>query len=155
MLRGGLIDQMICEELTAREPRLLPLNAEMRVLTAADTPAMVNLARLTEPGPFELRTPELGIFFGIFHQCCLVAMAGERLSLPGYVEVSAVCTHPEVRGRGYAPALMSTVIAHIREQRKVPFLHSFSDNAAAIAVYRRLGFKFRRNFHLAVLQNET
>jgi predicted GNAT family acetyltransferase len=119
-----------------------------------NVPAMIELARLTEPGPFQLRTIELGAFFGIFHGDGLMAMSGQRLSLPGFVEVSAVCTHPEARGRGYAPALMSRVMEHIRAQGKTPMLHSFSDNAPAIAVYRSLGFVFRRNFQLAVLRND-
>ncbi len=154
LLRGGLLDQMVCDEPRQRQPHLLPLDAEMRPLTAEDAHAMVALATLTEPGPFHLRTIELGAFFGIFHACRLVAMAGQRLCLPGYVEVSAVCTHPDFRGRGYAPALMSTVMEHILAHGKTPILHSFSSNAAAIAVYRGLGFTFRRNFHLAVLQND-
>jgi predicted GNAT family acetyltransferase len=82
-------------------------------------------------------------------------MSGQRLSLPGHVEVSAVCTHPDARGRGYAPALMSTVMEHIVEQGKTPMLHSFSSNASAIAVYRSLGFALSRNFHLAVLRNDS
>ncbi|MGO9340290.1 MAG: GNAT family N-acetyltransferase [Terracidiphilus sp.] len=154
LLRGGLLDQIVCAEPRQRQPHLLPLEAEMRPLTAAEAHAMVDLATLTEPGPFHIRTIELGAFFGIFHRCRLVAMAGQRLSLPGYVEVSAVCTHPDFRGRGYAPALMSTVMEHIVAQGKTPLLHSFSSNAAAIAVYRGLGFTFRRSFHLAVLQND-
>lgn len=154
LLRGGLLDQMVCDEPRHRQSHLLPLDAEMRPLTAADAQFMVDLATLTEPGPFHLRTIELGVFFGVFHNCRLVAMAGQRLSLPGYVEVSAVCTHPDFRGRGYAPALMSTVMEHILSQGKTPMLHSFSSNAAAIAVYRGLGFTFRRTFHLAVLRND-
>jgi len=154
LLRGGLLDQMISTEPAQRQAHLLPLDAEMRPLTAADAEAMVALATLTEPGPFHLRTIELGAFFGIFHGCRLVAMAGQRLSLPGYVEVSGVCTHPDFPGRGYAPTLMSTVMEHIVAQSKTPILHSFFDNAAAIAVYRSLGFTFHRNFHLAVLQND-
>jgi GNAT superfamily N-acetyltransferase len=154
LLRGGLLDQMVCDEPRPRQPHLLPLGVEIRPLTAADAKFMVDLAALTEPGPFHLRTIELGVFFGIFLNCRLVAMAGQRLSLPGYVEVSAVCTHPDFRGRGYAPALMSTVMEHIVAQGKTPILHSFSSNAAAIAVYQGLGFTFRRNFHLAVLRND-
>jgi predicted GNAT family acetyltransferase len=137
-----------------RKPRLLPLEAEMRSLTAVDAPAMVELAQLTEPGPFQLRTIELGAFFGIFHGCSLMAMSGQRLSLPGFIEVSAVCTHPDARGRGYAPALMSTVMEDIRARGKTPILHSLSSNEPAIAVYRSLGFTLRRTFHLAILQND-
>ena len=154
LLRGGLIDQMVCTEPARREHRLLPLEATMRPLTAGDAHAMMELAQLTEPGPFQLRTIELGAFYGIFHGCRLVAMVGERLRLPGYIEVSAVCTHPDVRGRGYAQALMSTVMDHIYAQGKTPILHSFASNASAITVYRRLGFTRRRSFELAILQND-
>ena len=152
--RGGLLDQMVCAGPLKRQKRLLPLEAEVRPLTQEDAPAMVELAKLTEPGPFYLRTLELGAFYGVFHGCRLMAMSGQRLRLPGHVEVSAVCTHPDARGRGYAPALMSTVMEHIVEQGKMPILHSFSNNAAAIAVYRSLGFTISRNFHLAVLHND-
>jgi ribosomal protein S18 acetylase RimI-like enzyme len=154
LLRGGLLDQMVCTEPGKRAQRLLPLEATMRPLTAADAHAMMELAQLTEPGPFHARTIELGAFYGIFHGCRLVAMAGQRLSLPGFIEVSAVCTHSDVRGRGYAPALMSTVMDHIYAQGKTPMLHSFASNDAAIAVYRRLGFTWHRSFELAVLQND-
>ena len=151
---GGVLDQMVREGPVQRQKRLLPLEAEVRPLTKQDAPAMVELAKRTKPGPFYLRTLELGAFFGIFHGCRLMAMSGQRLSLPGHVEVSAVCTHPDARGRGYAPALMSTVMEHIVEQGKTPILHSLSTNAPAIALYRSLGFTLSRNFHLAVLQNE-
>ena len=156
LVRGGLLDQMVCvQPPSPNAPRGVDApGVEMRSLNAADVPAMIELARLTEPGPFQQRTIELGAFFGILHGDRLMAMAGQRLSLPGFVEVSAVCTHPEARGRGYAPALMSCVMEHIRAQGKTPLLHSFSDNAPAIAVYRSLGFVFRRNFQLAVLRND-
>jgi GNAT superfamily N-acetyltransferase len=154
LLRGGVLDQMVQTSHAERAVNLLPLEAEVRPLSKTDVPAMVELAKLTEPGPFASRTIELGIFFGIFHGCRLVAMAGQRLHLPGFIEVSAVCTHPDVRGRGYAAILMSSVIEHIRAQGKTPILHTFSNNTGAIAVYQRLGFSLRRTFNLAVLGSD-
>ena len=121
-----------------------------RQLTAADAPAMVALAELTEPGPFRIRTVELGNFFGIFHGNSLVAMAGKRMHLPGMVEVSGVCTHPEARGRGYAAHLMSTVIDEIESEGKTAFLHALAENPA-IRIYQHLGFRLRQNFHFAVI----
>ena len=128
---------------------------EFRPLTTADVPEMVALAELTEPGPFRDRTIELGPFFGIFEAGRLVAMAGERMHLPRYVEVSAVCTHPDARGRGYARMLISIVMDEIRQRGKTPFLHSYADNESAIRVYRTLGFRQRRTFELAVLRNDA
>ncbi len=80
-----------------------------------DVPEMVALAELTKPGPFGTRTRELGEYLGIRKTKRLVAMAGERLHLPGYTEVSAVCTHPDFQGRGYARELMS--ILHAQNHR--------------------------------------
>lgn len=153
LVRGGQLDQRI-----ALQPALvraaLPANAQLRALTADDAPAMVALAELTEPGPFRLRTLELGNYFGIFEDGRLAAMAGQRLSLPGCAEVSAVCTHPEARGRGYARMLMSRVMEEILRTGKVPFLHTFADNYGAIRVYDGLGFWLRRSFALAVVRWE-
>jgi predicted GNAT family acetyltransferase len=122
-----------------------------RRLTASDAPAMVALAELTEPGPFRLRTLELGNFYGIFHGDALVAMSGKRMHLPGLVEVSGVCTHPDARGRGYAAHLMSIVIDEIDREGEVPFLHAFADNPA-VRLYERLGFEVRQRFELAVIR---
>lgn len=153
LLRGGTIQQMI-----AHHPVIAPASslggAELRRLTTADAPAMVALAELTEPGPFRLRTLELGNFFGIFDAGRLMAMAGKRMHLPGHVEVSAVCTHPEARGRGYAGMLMSRVIAEIVQSGRVPFLHTFADNHGAIRLYQSLGFTVRQAFELAVVERE-
>lgn len=154
LVRGGLLVQMICRAVPDAEPRSLPLETSIRRLTTADVPGMMALAELTEPGPFRDRTIELGIFFGAFESDRLVAMAGQRMALPQFIEVSAVCTHPDARGKGYARALMSLVMDDIRLRGKTPFLHAFADNFSAIRVYENLGFTLRRNFHLAVLKNE-
>lgn len=154
MVRGGLLTQMVSETPAAEAPLKLTRGEQFRPLAAADVPEMVALAELTEPGPFRDRTIELGAFFGIFEAGRLVAMAGERLHLPKHVEVSAVCTHPDARGRGYARMLISTVTHEIRQRGKIPFLHSFADNQPAIRVYESLGFRQRRTFELAVLKGK-
>lgn len=127
---------------------------ESRKLSPTDAPAMVALAELTEPGPFRLRTIELGNFYGIFHAGQLVSMAGKRLHLTGLVEVSGVCTHPDARGRGYARQLMSIVIEEIEREGKQAFLHALAENPA-IRLYEQLGFTLTHNFHFAVLIRES
>ena len=154
ILRTGLIDQMVClahrnEESAQPAPEPAP-----RRLATADVPAMLELAALTEPGPFERRTIELGAFFGIFDGRRLLAMAGQRLHLPGFTEVSGVCTHPDARGRGYARILMTRVMEEISKRGETPFLHVLSENSAAISVYQSLGFIARRTLHLAVIRND-
>jgi GNAT superfamily N-acetyltransferase len=154
MQRDGLLSQMVCRERTVAGAVQPPPSATLRRLNTEDVPAMVALAELTEPGPFRDRTIELGQFHGAFHGDRLVAMAGQRMNAPGFTEVSAVCTHPDARGRGYARLLMTRVMDDIRERGKIPFLHSFAANSNAIRVYESLGFTLRRNLYLAVLKNQ-
>jgi ribosomal protein S18 acetylase RimI-like enzyme len=113
-------------------------------LTQADAPAMLDLVAVTQPGPFGRRTPLLGQYIGIHHGGRLVAMAGERLRLPGYVELSAICVRPEARGRGHAAALTGVLMQRAVADGLVPFLHVRPDNKAAVELYRRLGFATRR-----------
>ena len=114
------------------------------VLSEADSRAMADLVAIAKPGPFGPRTPLLGQYFGVRDGDRLLAMAGERMRLPGYVELSAICAHPEARGRGYAAGLTLQLMQLAFDRGEVPFLHVRPDNAAAVALYRRLGFETRR-----------
>ncbi len=151
ILRGGVIHQMIAVRPGESRVRS-PAGAQLRQLTGADADAMVELAALTEPGPFRLRTIELGSFFGVMQSGRLLAMAGKRLHLPGFIEVSAVCTHPDARGRGYARMLMSRVMDEIVRSGRV---HTLAGNREAIRIYESLGFTVRCSFELAVLRRES
>jgi ribosomal protein S18 acetylase RimI-like enzyme len=117
-----------------------------------DSTEMLELATLTKPGPFGTRTHELGSYVGIRSEGKLVAMAGERLKVPGYTEVSAVCTHPEHTGKGYARVLMTEIMQRIRERGETPMLHVRADNMRAIELYERLGYRTRKQMHFAVLR---
>jgi ribosomal protein S18 acetylase RimI-like enzyme len=120
-------------------------------LGADDAPEMLRLAELTKPGPFSLRTRELGTFLGVRSGKRLAAMAGERLRLPGWTEISGVCTHPEQLGKGYAGALMSELARRIRARGETPLLHVRGDNERAIGLYEKLGFCRRGLSRYAIL----
>ena len=127
-------------------------DVEFSVLTDADVPDMMALVKLTDPGPFAARTVALGEYLGVREGGQLIAMAGERMKFPGFTEISAVCTHPEHRGRGLADALVRTLMRNILGRGEVPFLHIFSDNDAARALYVKLGFARRRSLVVSVLK---
>ena len=120
-------------------------------LTPKDVPEMLDLIHLTEPGPFFERTIELGHYVGIRQDGQLVAMAGERMRPAGFCEVSAVCTHPDYRGRGYAGLVVSRIAAWNWARGDVPFLHVNPENPAAIRVYEKLGFRIRRQLQILVV----
>jgi ribosomal protein S18 acetylase RimI-like enzyme len=143
--RSRWIDQMICE-VSLAPPPVAPL-----ALGTADVPEMLELTAATEPGPFLPRTIQMGSYFGIrASDGRLVAMAGERLKSTECAEISAVCTHPEFRGRGYARALVTFLAAQILAAGKTPFLHVKSENGATV-VYRRIGFRVRAEIYLTVM----
>ena len=147
---GAPLLEMVCEN--GGDSAVPDSSEEICELGPSDSRDMIELTALTKPGPFGSRTHELGTYLGMRRDGKLVAMAGERLKVPGYTEVSAVCTHPEHLGRGYAGILMSEVMRRIWEHGEIPFLHVRQDNARAIAVYERLGFRTRMVLHYVVLQ---
>ena len=128
---------------------------EALTLSSADVPEMLELVRLTEPGPFLQRTIELGKYVGIRRHGALVAMAGERLRFDGWTEISAVCTAPAYRGQGLASRLVSTLVADIQQRSDRVFLHVLTANSNAIRLYEGLGFHARRSRTISVLTRAT
>jgi len=126
--------------------------AGLRALGPADVADMTALVQLTAPGPWFARTAELGRFVGIEVDCRLVAMAGERMRVPGHTEISAVCCHPDFRGRGWPTALMRHVSQAIVARGETPFLHVLGENAPAIALYEKLGMRERLRSRLLILR---
>jgi len=116
-----------------------------------DAPAMYDLATLTRPGPYVVHTNRLGKFIGVKSEGRLVAMAGERMAMPGMREVSGVCTHPDFRGLGYAGALMRVVAERMLARGEVPFLHAYAGNTGAIALYHQLGFRHRADVIASII----
>jgi predicted GNAT family acetyltransferase len=131
-----------------------PVKHSVEDLEISRVDEMLALVELTKPGPFFRRTPELGTYLGIYEARQLVAMAGERLRPFGHTEISAVCTHPEYRGRGYASSLVSSLIQRITKRDEVPFLHVRTENVGAIRVYEKLGFKTRRVINITIVKRD-
>jgi predicted GNAT family acetyltransferase len=112
-------------------------------LTLSNVPDMLELIELTHPGPFLPRTIKIGNYIGIRQNGQLIAMAGERMSVPGYREISAVCTHPDHQGKGYARLLVSNLVNQHCKAGIASFLHVFENNTLAIHLYEKLHFQKR------------
>ncbi len=132
--------QMVCESpLTDVDgPPLIALDARHR----ADVLA---LTALVYPHYFRERTMDLGRYFGIYVDGRLAAMIGERLGTEKFQEISAVCTHPDFGGRGYARRLLAMLSNDVLAAGRVPFLHVSHENAAAKRLYERAGYRLRRD----------
>ncbi|MFB9124769.1 GNAT family N-acetyltransferase [Paraburkholderia dipogonis] len=141
---AGVIHQMIARHGKAESAA----GHDVIRLGDADAKDMLDLAQKTKPGPFGKRTGEMGNYIGIRDQGRLIAMAGERMRVDGYVEISAVCVDEDYRGRGLAGRLIKVLRREIEQREDTPFLHVFSNNTSAIGLYERLGFELRRTFQL-------
>lgn len=110
------------------------------------------LTALVYPHYFRPRTMELGRYFGMYVDGRLAAIIGERLGTPGTREMSAICTHPDFLGRGYARRLTAVLTNETLRAGKLPFLHVAYSNARAKALYERMGYRLRRDIAFMALR---
>lgn len=147
-----LVTERAAVQMVADTADPIEIPAAVEKLGGADVAEMQALADLTKPGPFRSETHRLGTFWGIRHDGRLVAMAGERMKLPGLSEVSGVCSHPDARGHGYGRLLSRLVMGRIVERGEKPFLHAYSDNSTAICLYESLGFAIRSEMRVQCIR---
>jgi ribosomal protein S18 acetylase RimI-like enzyme len=148
-ISGCPLLQMVVSAEDRPEPR--STDAAIVPIGMDDIDDIMALITATKPGPFAPQTPTLGLYIGIRapETGALIAMAGERLRPPGYVELSAVAVDPHHRGKGYAGALLATLVDMAFSRGDVPFLHVLPDNPA-IKLYQNLGFRARRCMTLSL-----
>lgn len=113
------------------------------------------LTSMVYPEFFREHTSDLGTYVGVLQDNRLIAMAGERMAVPGAREISAVCTHPDFLGRGLARALLVTLVNRHREAGLVSFLHVSAGNAGATRLYEKIGFEHRKTLTLTAVDIEV
>jgi ribosomal protein S18 acetylase RimI-like enzyme len=141
----SLKNEMVCQQMIMEgNTSGVDIAEEIIKLNGQYEGALFRLVNLVQPGYFKNKTSQSGDYYGIFQNGELVAAAGERMKMDDFVEVSAIVTHPEHTGKGYAKQLTAHVINKILDQHKLPYLHVAESNTVAIGLYRKLGFKIRR-----------
>lgn len=147
------VKRAVLAQMVADGPPPEPREGEPPIvaLGEADAAEMAALADHAKPGPWGPATHRYGPFFGIRENGRLLAMAGQRIIVPGMAEVSGVSTWEDCRGRGLARALIGHVMRAMVARGEQPFLHSYADNAGAIGLYESLGFRIRREVHVLVI----
>lgn len=136
--------ELVCLQMIIDKKIDLPIEEEIVKLTEKHNEVLCDLVNLVQPGYFKSKTPSLGDYFGIFRDNQLITIAGERMKMNDFTEVSAIITHPDHTGKGYAKQLIAHVVNRIFDQNKVPFLHVVESNIGAIKLYEKLGFVTRR-----------
>ncbi len=129
-----------------------PPDLDLVELGPADAEEMLALAVLTEPGPFSIETHRTGRYFGLRRNGALVAMAGERMRIGGWGEVSAVCVHPTAQRQGLGAALTLAAAKAITDRGDRALLHVRERNDAAHELYRKLGFAARTTITVGIFR---
>lgn len=153
--RKLLVQDVLWQMVATNNDSIAEVNNDIVQLNKTHVPEMIALTKLTNPGPFAERTIEFGSYSGIIKDGVLAAMAGYRMQPGNYVEVSAICTHPNFAGRGFARALLLAKTAEIIRAGKTPFLHVRRDNTRAIDLYKANGYAVRSDMNLYVLQKDV
>lgn len=123
--------------------RLADVPDDGAVLTRADLPALTALYAEAYPGNwFDPRMLETGQYLGIRRDRALVAVAGVHVWSPTYriAVLGNVTTHPDQRNRGLARAAVAGLCRRMLPAVDQITLNVKADNAAALALYARLGF---------------
>ena len=147
-VKRAVLAQMVAD---GAAPPARPGEPAIIALGDSDAPEMAALADHARPGPWGPKTHRYGPFFGIREDGRLLAMAGQRILVPGMAEVSGVATWADCRGRGLARTLIGHVMRQMVARGETPFLHSYADNAGAIGLYESLGFRIRREVHVLAI----
>nr|WP_314897952.1 GNAT family N-acetyltransferase [uncultured Flavobacterium sp.] len=136
--------ELVCLQMIVYNSIDIAINDPIVKLTDEHIDALYELVNLVQPGYFKRKTALLGNYYGIFKNDELVAVTGERMQMNDFIEVSAVVTHPNHTGKGYAKQLVAHTVNEIFNQNKIPYLHVIEDNSGAIQLYEKLGFEIRR-----------
>lgn len=137
-------NELICSQMIIHDKIDIDLGENIVRLTKDYADELYQLVNQVQPGYFKEKTFLVGDYYGILKENKLVAVTGERMKMNKYVEVSAVVTHPSHTGNGYAKQLVAHAVNNIIDQDKIPYLHVAETNAAAISLYKKLGFRTRR-----------
>ncbi|WP_144282199.1 GNAT family N-acetyltransferase [Chryseobacterium echinoideorum] len=140
-----LVKELVCNQMLLNEPIDIEISEQVTELkTTNQKDDLFELVNLVQPGYFMSNTSELGKYYGIYKNDKLIAVTGERMKMNEYTEISAVVTHPEHIGKGYAKQLIAHTCSQIFSENKIPYLHVADTNVGAIRLYEKLGFGTRR-----------
>jgi GNAT superfamily N-acetyltransferase len=142
----GLIieKELVCLQMICSVPIKMEFTENIIPLKETQKRRLAELVNLVQPGYFKEGTSSMGDYYGIFKDDRLVAVTGERMKMYGFTEISAVVTHPDFTGKGFAKQLVAQTVNKNFDQNIIPYLHVAESNISAINLYERSGFIIRR-----------
>lgn len=140
-----IVKELVCLQMVLERPiDLIPQEDIIALETKDQKQALYALVNKVQPGYFKQETSTLGRYIGIYQDQQLVAVSGERMKMNDFTEISAIVTHPDYTGRGYAKQLIKSITKSVFDEGKTPYLHVVASNLSAINLYEYLGFRTRR-----------
>jgi ribosomal protein S18 acetylase RimI-like enzyme len=136
--------ELVCLQMMVGDKIDIAVTEDVTALTNEHNEELFQLVNLVQPGYFRKQTSLLGNYVGIVKNGQLISVTGERMKMNDFVEISAIVTHPDHTGRGYAKQLIAHTVNTIFNQGKTPYLHVLESNSGAIKLYEKLGFARRR-----------
>lgn len=143
-----LNDELVCHQMIIYKKIDEIRNDEIVKLNEKHLDDLLELVKIVYPEYFKKKTYTLGNYYGIYKDNQLLAVTGERMQMKNFTEVSAVITHPDHTGKGYAKQLVAHTVNTIFDQNKTPFLHVSKANIGAIKLYVKLGFQTRKKISI-------
>lgn len=143
-----LNNELVCLQMIIYDKIDFAIKEEIVELNVSHIEDLLGLVKIVYPEYFKKKTADLGSYYGIFKENQLVAVTGERMKMNEFTEVSAVITHPDYAGKGYAKQLVTHAVNSILKQNKIPFLHVAKTNVGAIKLYEKLGFQTRKEISI-------
>ncbi|WP_412984887.1 GNAT family N-acetyltransferase [Pontimicrobium sp. IMCC45349] len=143
----GVNKNLVCNQMLLEKAIDIPTDEQIQIVelkSGYQKRDLYNLVNLVQPGYFKSKTSDLGKYFGIYSDTKLIAVTGERMKMNGFTEISAVVTHPQHTGKGYAKQLIKHTTNQVLNENKIPYLHVAESNIGAIKLYEKLGFITRR-----------
>ncbi|SDG24963.1 GNAT family N-acetyltransferase [Epilithonimonas hungarica] len=148
--------ELVCDQMVL--DRRIDIDIQENIIelqTEIQRDELFKLVNLVQPGYFRNKTADLGSYYGIYKSHQLIAVAGERMKMDGHTELSAIVTHPEHTGKGYAKQLIVHASNKIFNESKIPYLHVADTNFNAIRLYEKLGFLTRKKISFWKLHTNT
>src|SRR5690606_16567927 len=130
-------------QMVREAPPPVPEGREVAEPGASQQADAIGLTALVYPHYFRRRTADLRRYCGSYVVGRPAAMVGERLGPDDTRELSAICTHPDFTGRGYARRVTAMLANDNLERGCLPFLHVSHENTRALELYAKLGFRHR------------
>jgi predicted GNAT family acetyltransferase len=117
--------------------------SKVKTLSKRDLPALLKFYKRAYPDNwFDPHTLETGMYFGLMEGDEISAVAGVHVYSKKYrvAALGNIATAPEMRGRGLAGKVTAMLCRALLQHTEHIGLNVNSENKAAIACYKRLGF---------------